>query len=69
MKPVTWAVAERVRVIKVVTCPLCGDTVFSRAARDVRSCSCSETEIWGGPHSQQNERAPPAAPDQPAVQP
>ncbi len=31
-----------------VVCPCCGDTIYSRAIHDFRTCTCGETFIDGG---------------------
>ena len=35
-------------IVKAITCPKCGDTIFSRARHDFRSCSCGAIFIDGG---------------------
>ena len=43
MKPIDkW-----VKVI-TITCPKCGDEIYSRARHDYRKCSCGEIGIDGG---------------------
>jgi Zn-finger nucleic acid-binding protein len=34
--------------VQAITCPTCGDTIFSRARHDFRYCSCKEVAIDGG---------------------
>jgi len=34
--------------VKATKCPDCGDTIFSRARHDFRSCSCEKVAIDGG---------------------
>lgn len=34
--------------VTCVTCPKCGDTIYSRARHDYRSCSCDSVFIDGG---------------------
>ena len=35
-------------MVASVTCPKCGDRIFSRARHDYRTCTCKETAIDGG---------------------
>lgn len=34
--------------VKAVTCNRCGDTMYSRAANDMRWCGCDQVSIDGG---------------------
>jgi len=34
--------------VSAIKCPECGDTIFSRARHDCRSCTCGEVYIDGG---------------------
>lgn len=34
--------------VNAIICPTCGDTIFSRAHHDYRTCSCKNTTIDGG---------------------
>jgi hypothetical protein len=34
--------------VKAIKCLSCGDTIFSRARHDFRSCSCGKVSIDGG---------------------
>lgn len=34
--------------VQAITCSKCGDTIFSRAGHDYRSCSCGDVAIDGG---------------------
>ena len=34
--------------VSCITCPECGDTIFSRARHDFRSCTCEKYHIDGG---------------------
>ena len=34
--------------VNAYICPKCGDTIFSRAEHDFRSCSCKEIFVDGG---------------------
>lgn len=34
--------------VTAVTCPKCGDTIYSRAPHDHRYCSCHHTFVDGG---------------------
>lgn len=35
--------------VTAVTCSHCGNTIYSRAIHDFRTCTCGETFIDGGP--------------------
>jgi len=35
-------------IVNAITCPRCGDTIYSRTRHDYRSCSCNEVAIDGG---------------------
>ena len=34
--------------VAAIKCPNCGDTIYSRARHDFRTCSCGECSIDGG---------------------
>jgi hypothetical protein len=34
--------------VQAIRCPTCGDTIYSRARHDLRSCTCGEIYIDGG---------------------
>ena len=34
--------------VNAIICPGCGDTIYSRARHDFRTCSCGKTYIDGG---------------------
>ena len=40
--------ANGATVVMAIQCPICKDTVYSRARHDFRSCSCEAVSVDGG---------------------